>query len=206
MSFFLNYDWLWNENVFTIPKLHFFHATVPKLVLAHKAADVPHPLPCKISRSTRPQVLLAEGMWQYLHLCSKATLEGFNQINGVIIAFKWECCLSHFLSNWETWASHFSHKPPHSDSACCSLGKEMLRISLGSQFIHRDWTLWEEVDGYLPTSPFYWHVLNMQQNNFLILTLYVEWDCWGLDPSRERHWPWRQSAFYQTELWVISNN
>lgn len=140
MRLLLNCGWLSNENVFTIPKLCIFYATVLKLALAPKGANVLYPLSCKITSSTRPQtVLILKEMWQYLHLCSKATSECFNQINGFIFSFRFWMSRQ-FLPDWETCSfftfqseqSTFS-KHPSRDSACFSLENKMLKVSLGFQ-------------------------------------------------------------------------
>lgn len=159
MSFFLNYYWFSNENVFTIPKLHFFHATVPKLVLAPKGDNVPHPLPCNISRSTRPQVLLAKGVRPYLHLCSKATLGCFNQINGFIISFKLRVS-RHFLPIWEICSFTFQSPFPNISTVTLPvalLKRKCSRLVWAPSFVMRtkpSRSRWDVV-GISPPSPFY---------------------------------------------------
>lgn len=95
----------------------------------------------------------------HICVCSKATLGCFNQINGFIISFKLRVS-RHFLSNWETCSFTFQSPFPNISTVTLPvalLKRKCSRLVWPPSFVMRSKPLrsrWE-VDGYLPTSPFY---------------------------------------------------
>lgn len=111
MSLLLHYSWLANENVLTIPKIcvFFFYATVPKLALVSKSANVPYPLSYTISSSMRPQtVLILKEMQQYLHLCQRQHESGSIRLMDSYFSLDSECPDNSHLIERPTASSHFS--------------------------------------------------------------------------------------------------